>query len=228
MINKFIQFNIFLKILVFMLEFLAIGIFLYVVFLPFYPTIKYNIKYKNQNIEIEKNENKSSEENNNDADNDTQISESIRKRTEEILNRLPESEYAVSPNRVIIPKIGVNAPIVESESAEYGLSRGAWRLPESSTPDKGGNTIVTGHRFKYLPPHNLTFYLFHKLEKGDKISIIWNKEKLFYKIREIKIVEANDLSILNPTEEPIITLFTCHPIYSTKQRLVVIGELMKE
>ena len=58
----------------------------------------------------------------------------------------PEADYAVSGNRVIITKIGVNAPIVESKSAEYGLSKGSWRIPESSTPDKGGNTVITGHR----------------------------------------------------------------------------------
>lgn len=221
MIYKIKQFNIFLKILVFILEFLAIFIFIYIVFLPFYPTLKYNLQHKDQNVDLVNTENLSENK-------DIQTVELVKQKTDNILNHFPEAEYAVSPNRLIIPKIGVNAPIVDSESAEYGLSRGSWRMPESSTPDKGGNTVITGHRFKYLPPNNMTFYLFHKLEKGDAFSIIWNKEKYFYRIKETKIVEANDMSILNPSEESIVTMFTCHPIYSTKQRLVVIGELIKE
>lgn len=222
MINNIKQFNILLKILVFILEFLAIAIFLYIVFLPFYPTLKYNVKYKETGSEFVVLSEK-------ELASSTPIEkiEIIKEKNEGILNHFPEAKYAVSPNRIVIPKIGVNAPIVDSESAEYGLSRGSWRMPESSTPDKGGNTVITGHRFKYLPPNNLTFYLFHKLEKEDTFSVIWNKEKYFYKIREIKIVEANDLSILDPSEESIVTLFTCHPIYSTKQRLVVIGELIE-
>ena len=91
-----------------------------------------------------------------------------------------------------------------------------------------GNTVITGHRFKYLPPHNLTFYLFHKLEAGDIFSVIWNEQDYYYRIKEVKIVDKTEVSILDSTEEPTVTLFTCHPIYSTEQRLVVVGELIEE
>ncbi len=41
-------------------------------------------------------------------------------------------------------------------------------------------------------------------------------------------MDKTEVSILDPTEEPTVTLFTCHPIYSTEQRLVVVGELIEE
>jgi sortase A len=97
-------------------------------------------------------------------------------------------------------------------------------LPDSSTPDQGGNTVITGHRFKYLPPNNLTFYLFDKLAAGDIISVIWHEQEYYYRIKETKIVDKTETSILNQTREPILTLFTCHPIYSEENRLVVIAE----
>lgn len=131
-------------------------------------------------------------------------------------------------DRLIIPKIGVNIPIIESDNEEYGLDRGTWIIPDSSTPDKGGNTVLTGHRFKYLPPSNLTFYLFHKLEKGDIASVLWKGKTYYYRIKETKIVPGNDISILDKTDEPILTMFTCDPIYSTKNRLVIRGELIYE
>lgn len=198
-----------LKALVYILELLALALFIYLLFLPVYPLFKYGLSdYSNANEakEIEK----------------------VEEKTLAIINSLPESEYAVSPNRLIITKIGVNAPIVQTDNEEYGLSLGAWLVPDGSTPSQGGNTVITGHRFKYLPPNNLTFYLFDKLEAGDIVSVIWQEEKYFYRIKEIKIVDKTDLSVLSPSEESILTMFTCHPIYSTEKRLVVIAELIKK
>ncbi len=199
-----------IRILVIVLELFAFALVLYLVFLPFYPAFKYNISYDdNQTIK------------------EAQDEEIVIAKTIEIKNRLPQNKYDVSPNRVIITKIGVNAPIVEATNADYGLSQGAWRIPESSTPDKGGNTVITGHRFKYLPPHNMTFYLFHKIEVGDIVSTVWKKKDYFYRVKEVKVIEPTDLSILKPTVKPTLTMFTCDPIYSTDKRLVIISELIE-
>lgn len=234
--------NKIIKTLVFALEFLAIGIIIYLIALPFYPAVKYKLDFQNKTSRV-----------------DWQDFEAVKQETEKMIkNSLPiaeykqdnqeeqagqsvnlpqapldvhyltgQAEYDVSPNRVIIAKIGVNTPIVDSANGDYALSKGAWRIPESSAPDKGGNTVITGHRFKYLPPSNLTFYLFHELEIGDTVLAIWQDKKYYYKIKEIKTVAARDLSILNQTEDSILTLFTCDPIYSQKNRLVVIGELIE-
>jgi LPXTG-site transpeptidase (sortase) family protein len=137
--------------------------------------------------------------------------------------KLPEAGYSVSKNRLIIKSIGVNAPIVEAKG-EWGLDRGAWRMPESSTPDKGGNTVISGHRFKYLPPNNTTFYLFHKLKNGESIKVVWIGKEYEYRISEIKKVKKTDVSILDQTMYPVLTLFTCDPIYSQENRLVVIAK----
>ncbi len=199
-----------LKILVLFLEFSAIALVLYLIALPFYPYLKYQAGYKEFAGLPEAEERVI-----------------IKEQVAEFKSGLPKNEFDVSPNRVIIPKIGVNAPIVVTENSEYGLSQGAWLVPNTSTPDKGGNTVITGHRFKYLPPHNLTFYLFHKLEKGDLVSIVWKERDYLYRIKETRIVEPTEVSIMDPTKEPTLTMFTCHPIYSTEKRLVVVSELVE-
>lgn len=199
-----------LKAVILVLEAAAVGVAIYLVVLPFYPTVKYKVVYKRG-----------------EAVQEAQDMDKVKEKVKQIKNHLPASEYAVSPNRLIITKIGVNAPIVESRSAEYGLSKGAWHMPDSSTPDKGGNTVITGHRFKYLPPSNLTLYLLDKLTKGDLITVIWRGQDYIYRVREIKIVPNTDFSILQPSEKPILTIFTCHPIYSTEKRLVVISDLVE-
>jgi LPXTG-site transpeptidase (sortase) family protein len=129
-------------------------------------------------------------------------------------------------NLLIIPKIGVKVPIVEGED-ESALDKGAWRMPETSTPEKGSNTVLTGHRWKFRPPNEKTFYLLDKLEAGDKFTIYWEGRKYEYKVVSISIVLPTDLSVLNPTADFVVTLITCTPLFSIAKRLIVVGELVK-
>lgn len=200
--------NYYLTMTIYGLEIIAVALVLYLLLLPVYPAVKYKAKFGFPDSR--------------EAARDVEL---VKEQTAEFKSSFPASEYAISPNRVIIPKIGVNAPIVVTDNSEWGLSQGAWLVPNTSTPNKGGNTVITGHRFKYLPPNNLTFYLFHKLEVGDLVSVIWDKDDYLYKIRETKIVPKTELSVLDNTEKPILTMFTCHPIYSTEERIVIIADL---
>ena len=133
---------------------------------------------------------------------------------------------AVEGNILVIPKIGVKTEIVGGNNAEYAWSKGAWLEPATSTPDKGGNTVFSAHRFRYLPPHEKTFYLLDKLEAGDTFSVYWEGKEYRYIVRDTKVVLPTDVYIIEPTDESIVTLYTCTPIFSTDKRLVVTGELV--
>lgn len=132
----------------------------------------------------------------------------------------------IEGNILIIPKIGVRIPIVEGED-ESTLNKGAWRLPETSTPDKGGNTAIAGHRWKFRPPSEKTFYLLDKLEEGDAFQIFWQGREYNYKIVSTNIVLPTDVWVLNPTETFTVTLITCTPLFSTAKRLIVKGEFVE-
>jgi sortase A len=127
-------------------------------------------------------------------------------------------------NLLIIPKIGVKIPIVEGKD-ESVLNKGAWRMPETSTPDKGSNTVITGHRWLFRPPSEKTFYLLDKLVIGDTFKIFWEGVEYNYQVASSIIVLPTDLYVLEPTSNSVVTLITCHPLFSTKKRLVVQGEL---
>jgi len=130
-------------------------------------------------------------------------------------------------NLLIIPSIGVKIPIVEGTS-EAVLNKGAWRLPETSTPDKGSNTVITGHRWKYRPPSEKTFYLLDKVVVGDIFKIIWQGKEYDYKVISTQVVKPTDVWVLNPTTKSTATLITCTPLFSTKNRLVVKGQLISK
>lgn len=128
-------------------------------------------------------------------------------------------------NRIVIPKMGVDNVILEGATADT-LWKGIWRMPVSSTPDQGGNTVITAHRYLYKPPNTKTFYNIDKLVAGDIITIFWEGEKYEYRVSETKIVEPSEVSILNNTSNAQLTIFSCTPLFTSKQRLVVIADLI--
>lgn len=127
-------------------------------------------------------------------------------------------------NRIIIPKMGLDSPILESENKEI-LDQGIWRRPNTSNPENGSNTVIVAHRFLYTKTNkNDTFYFLDKLEENDLITVFWNGKDYNYKVKKVKVVEPEEISVENPSDKPILTLYTCTPILTAENRLVVIAE----
>lgn len=129
-------------------------------------------------------------------------------------------------DRLIISKAKINMPVFLGAS-EKVLNKGGWLFPTTSRPELGGNSVVFGHRYKYLPPISNTMYNLDKVEIGDELILVWHGKEYKYKVFETKIVEPADLSVIQPTSDNRLTIITCTPLYTTKQRLVVVGSLIQ-
>ncbi len=141
-----------------------------------------------------------------------------------VLPDIPDVKKPEPPkgNRLVIPKIGVDVAIVEGKD-ERALYRGIWHLPDTSTPDRGGNTVLTGHRFQYLSGPK-TLYLLDRMQPGEIIIVYWQGKEYDYRVTKRKVVNPDAVEILDNTKAPQLTIFTCTPIFSTKQRLVLFAE----
>ena len=65
------------------------------------------------------------------------------------------------------------------------------------------------------------------LATGNEIVNNLNRDK--YEVYDILIVKPTDIHVLEPDlDVPTITLITCHPMYSNKQRLIVKAKLIEE
>lgn len=128
-------------------------------------------------------------------------------------------------NTLVIPSIKMSEKINEGQDIS-ALRNGSWRLPKTSTPDKGGNTVVVGHRFTYSG--KAVFYLLDKIHVGDDITVYWQKEAYKYKVSKTLVVPANQISIEENTAEPLLTLYTCTPLWSFKDRLVIQAKPLEE
>lgn len=135
-----------------------------------------------------------------------------------------EQPVPVGKNWLQINKILVNAEILEGRDRQT-MNAGLWRLPYSSTPANGGNTVIVAHRYLYLAGGK-TFYHLDKLKLADKIKIHWQGVIYNYQVSEIKIVRPEQIEIEAPTTEPILTLYTCTPLWSAEKRLVVRAKLL--
>lgn len=140
-------------------------------------------------------------------------------------NNIDESRLAAPPedNRLVIPAIQIDNKIIEDQDPT-GLSLGIWHRPHTSTPDQGGNTVFVGHRFSYDSP--ATFYHLDKLKLGDQFAVWWQKTEYVYEVDSINVVDPYRIEIEENTDAPIVTLYTCTPVWTAKDRLVITARLV--
>src|SRR5947209_20556226 len=78
---------------------------------------------------------------------------------------------------LVIPSLAMKEEIHEGPN-EATLRFGVWRLPKSSTPDKGGNTVMAGHRYTYSGSG--VFYHLDKVKIGDPVFVYWGGKRYQY------------------------------------------------
>lgn len=121
-----------------------------------------------------------------------------------------------------IPKIDVDAAVVEGVSVA-DLKKGPGHYPGSAVPGGKGNFVISGHRTTYGAP----FYNLNELEPGDEITVIDRERKVHnYIVSESKIVLPTEVSVIARTDDARLTLTTCHPRFSARERLIVVAELI--
>ncbi len=127
---------------------------------------------------------------------------------------------------IVIRKIGVERVVVEGVDRAQ-LRQGPGHVPKTVMPGQPGNFAVSGHR----TTHGAPFYRLDGLVKGDTIQIITKAAVYTYTVTGSRIVLPSDTSVLDDVRGPdgklraTITLTTCNPLYSARQRLIVFGDL---
>jgi sortase A len=124
--------------------------------------------------------------------------------------------------RIMIPKIGLDAIVVEGDSREQLLA-GPGHLVQTAAPGESGNAVITAHRDTF-------FRRIYELNSGDKIEVLRNGRTFHYLVTGKKIVKPQDVSVLKPAPDARLTLITCYPTYyigPAPERLVVFSRLVE-
>lgn len=142
---------------------------------------------------------------------------------------LPEPETKPpfpAENRIVIPSISLDSEVY-SGSTTHELSKGPWQRPNASTPDLGGNTVIAGHRFAYGSDGKWIFYHLDKVNEGERIGVYWEGVEYIYEVEGTRIVEPTAIEIEGPTSRDQLTLYTCTPLWTAEQRLVIVAKLIE-
>jgi len=123
---------------------------------------------------------------------------------------------------IVIPKINLSAYVFEGTSADI-INQGPGHYEETPMPGEPGNSAIAGHRTMHGHP----FRHLDQLNNGDAITVYTKAGKFSYRVVNIKVVSPNDISVIQPSTDSVLTLTTCNPVGSARQRLVVRAELAK-
>lgn len=140
-------------------------------------------------------------------------------------NKTTESKATESKWNVEIPKIELNAPILEGTSKEV---MDEYVAHFSETSKEEGNVGLIAHNRGF--PLNY-FARLKELIVGDEITYTCNTFSKKYIVSDIGIIEDTNWSLLEPTNENILTLITCvenEPDYRRYVQAIEYTELIGE
>ena len=134
-----------------------------------------------------------------------------------------------------VPKLGISVPVIPNvdgknkEIYDEALNNGVAHYKNTALPNSGSNIVIFGHSSTVLGigKYAKVFATLNQLNPGDEIVINFNQKTYTYSISEKKVVSANDLSVILPTEREQLTLLTCWPVGTAKERLAIIAAPIK-
>lgn len=123
--------------------------------------------------------------------------------------------------RLEIPEIGLDVIMVEGTTTG-ALRRGPGHWSETPMPGLGGNFVISGHRTTYGGP----FLRLDRLNQGDVIRVALPYVLLEYRVTRKLIVSPDEVNVVAQRGVEELSLTTCHPIYSAKQRLIIQAKMV--
>jgi len=122
--------------------------------------------------------------------------------------------------QLIIPSLDYELPIYEGTD-DAQLKKGVGRFIGSAYPGVIDNCVLSGHR-------DTVFTKLGDLIIGESIHVSTDIGLFTYVVTGIRIVEADDKTVIVPTDVATLTLTTCYPfvyIGAAPQRYIVTAEL---
>jgi sortase A len=122
--------------------------------------------------------------------------------------------------RIELDRVGVSAIVREGDDTGV-LRRAVGHIPETVLPGEPGNAGLAGHRDTF-------FRGLRDVRPGDRIVVTTPRSVVTYEVQSTRIVEPTDVSVLQPTSGPTLTLVTCYPfnyIGAAPKRFIVRAQL---
>lgn len=151
------------------------------------------------------------------------------------------------PNRIVIPKISLDAPMVDvgwkvvergdQRSTEWETAdNAAGRHINSAKPGEQGNVVLSGHHntkgevFRAISEGKLAIgdFIYLYDDQGNRVTYVVNE--VTKPLLEVGASEEQRLAnarYIQPTSDARVTLVTCWPYYTNTHRVIVVGQLVQ-
>lgn len=115
-------------------------------------------------------------------------------------------DTAIPPLALLtIDRLNLKAPVYLGTDRKT-LDRGLGVVKGTAHPDEVGNIAISGHRDSF-------FRVLKDIKLGDTIAMQTPAGLENFEVSDITIVDALEVSVLDPSDTKILTLITCHPFY---------------
>ncbi len=122
-----------------------------------------------------------------------------------------------------IPALEQKFPIIEGTGTEE-LKRGVGHFTQSVLPGEKDNCVLSGH-------HDTVFTRLGKLVIGDQLIVETSAGTFTYEIKNIRIVDKDDKTVIVPFDHAVLTVTTCYPfdyIGSAPDRYILVADLVTD
>jgi sortase A len=127
---------------------------------------------------------------------------------------------AIGPDGLIgrmeVQRLGVSVVVMEGTKNKT-LRRAVGHIVGTGLPGQPGNVGIAGHRDTFFRP-------LRNIQPDDIITLTTLRGVYRYRVVFTKVVNPDNVAMLNPDEEEILTLVTCYPFYyvgSAPERFIV-------
>lgn len=136
-------------------------------------------------------------------------------------------------SRIVIASIGVDSKVVEigtkyNDKGELVWETAAYAVGHhegSANPGEAGKIVMSGHISSPISHEGDVFRRLPDVKLGDEIILYSASGAEFhYRVTETQVVLPTDLSVLDPSSEPILVLITCYPDWVYTHRFIVIAK----
>ena len=104
-----------------------------------------------------------------------------------------------------IPRLKLEVPVYDGTS-DAVLDLGAGRIEETALPGTPGNVGIAAHRDGF-------FRVLKDVKEGDALVLETPVSTEQYRVEWIRITTPDDVSVIDPTPGPAVTLVGCYPFY---------------
>lgn len=118
---------------------------------------------------------------------------------------VPAAEAGSLIGRIEIPRLLLSVVVVEGVD-KTSLRRAVGHIPRTALPGAAGNVGLAGHRDTFFRP-------LKDIKIEDEIQVSTLNGTFKYKVVSLRIVDPENVGVLAPSGENVLTLVTCYPFY---------------